>query len=186
MNLTRDFYLPKSQDLKPVDCSGADAAVYTYSVLDKPYAIGFHGKAAKPDFHNRFSNEDQRSQHIARYIEGRRARAKMMTERKAEQSTNHTLKVGDILVSSWGYDQTNIDFYQVIRVVSPKSVEICAIEAKSGPEDGFMTAHCVANKDAFKGKAMIKRANHTNSVRIASYAHASPWNGKAERYSWYA
>jgi hypothetical protein len=42
---------------------------------------------------------------------------------------------------------------------------IRAICAESGPEDGFMTAHCKAKKDAFKGKPMIKRANHTNSVK---------------------
>jgi len=27
-----------------------------------------------------------------------------------------TPKVGDILYSSWGYDQTNIDFYKVVKV----------------------------------------------------------------------
>ena len=26
-----------------------------------------------------------------------------------------TLEVGDILVSSWGYDQTNIDYYKIVR-----------------------------------------------------------------------
>lgn len=27
-----------------------------------------------------------------------------------------TPKIGDILYSSWGYDQTNIDFYKVVKV----------------------------------------------------------------------
>lgn len=186
LKLSREFYMPKSDSLTQVNSEGTDAAVFTYSDYNKLFAIGFHGKASKPDFHNSFRSEEQRSQHIARYIEGRKLTADYRAKCKAERSTDHTLKVGDILVSSWGYDQTNIDFYQVIRVVSSKSVEIRAICAESGPQDGFMTAHCKAKKDAFKGKPMIKRANHTNSVKIASYASASPWDGKAERYSWYA
>ena len=38
-------------------------------------------------------------------------------------------KVGDILYSSWGYDQTNIDFYKVVRV-SESSVWIQQIGKK--------------------------------------------------------
>ena len=41
----------------------------------------------------------------------------------------HDLKVGDILYSSWGYDQTNIDFYQV-TAVGVHSVKIREIEQK--------------------------------------------------------
>jgi hypothetical protein len=62
--------------------------------------------------------------------------------RKAERSKPHNLKVGNILVSSWGYDQTNAGCYEVARVVSTKSVEIQKIAKHSGGEDGFMTAEC--------------------------------------------
>ena len=33
----------------------------------------------------------------------------------------HDIKVGDIFSAGWGYDQTNIDFYEIVRV-SEKSV----------------------------------------------------------------
>ena len=37
-------------------------------------------------------------------------------------------QVGDILVSSWGYDQTNIDFYRVVGLTaSGKSVRIMPV-----------------------------------------------------------
>lgn len=35
----------------------------------------------------------------------------------------HGVKVGDFFVSSWGYDQTNIDFYKVVAV-TPKGVKV--------------------------------------------------------------
>jgi len=182
----REFYLPKSQTLTPVDCAGTDAAIWTYETAGVPYAIGFHGKAAKPDFHHRFRSTERRAEHIAGYLEGRKQRAAAMAEQKTKRQAPHTLKIGDVLVCSWGYDQTNIDYYQVTRVPGAQTVEIRKIAAKSGPEEGFMTAYCTADRDNFVGEPMIKRANSSNCVRIASYACASPWDGRRDRYSWYA
>ncbi len=39
------------------------------------------------------------------------------------------VKVGDIFVESWGYDQTNVDFYQVTKTMK-KMVEIKPIWGK--------------------------------------------------------
>lgn len=36
------------------------------------------------------------------------------------------IEVGDVFVSTWGYDQTNVDFYEVVAV-TPKSVKILSI-----------------------------------------------------------
>ncbi len=39
-------------------------------------------------------------------------------------------QVGDILYTSWGYDQTNVDFYQVVAVSTSKaSVKLAAIHS---------------------------------------------------------
>lgn len=40
-----------------------------------------------------------------------------------------TANVGDIMYTSWGYDQTNVDFYQVVRVRG-RSVYVCEIGAR--------------------------------------------------------
>lgn len=185
---TRDCYIPKGS--RPVDCAGTDASVYVYEAERQGktvlLAIAFHGKAAKPDWHFSFRTEEQRDKRVAEYLEGRKGRAQMMAELKAKRQAPHTLKIGDILYTSWGYDQTNIDFYQVTRVPGPMTVEIRKIAAKSGPEQGFMTAECTAEPNHFVGEPMLKRANSTNSVYIASYASASLWDGKSKRYSWYA
>jgi len=186
MMMPRESYYPRDGSARPVDCGGTDASVFVYEKADKVYAIAFHGKATKPDWHHSFRKEADREEYIAKFIAGRKAHAEYMTKRKAEKEKPHTLKVGDILSSSWGYDQTNIDYYQVTRVPGPMSVEITRIAADSGPEVGFMTAYCKAAPGKFIGKPMIKRANSTNCVRIASYASASPWDGKEDRYSWYA
>ena len=35
---------------------------------------------------------------------------------------NGTVSVGDVFVSSWGYEQTNVNFYQVISVHGKKKL----------------------------------------------------------------
>lgn len=186
MNMPRDFYLPKCDHLQPVDCTETDAAIYTYEIAGGTYSIGFVGKAAKPAFHYRHHTEAKRSEYIAGFIAGRKDAAEAKAKRQAERKAPHTLKVGDILVSSWGYDQTNIDYYQVTRVPGANTVEIREIGCDSTPEQGFMTASKTAKPNAFIGEPMLKRVSAGNSVRIASYAHAHLWDGKADRYSWYA
>ncbi|MBF5824150.1 hypothetical protein HQI67_00200 [Escherichia coli] len=53
---------------------------------------------------------------------------------------NGTVCVGDIFVSSWGYEQTNVNFYQVISVHGKKTVtvrEICASVHFTGNMMGY-------------------------------------------------
>ena len=95
---------------------------------------------------------------------------------EATEPPSHAYKVGDILVSSWGYDQTNATFYRVMKITS-KSVRIQKIEgeyvsygssAKKIPKTPYKTT----------GKLMTKRATRPDSIKISSYEYARPWNGK--------
>lgn len=101
-------------------------------------------------------------------------------------------KVGDILVCSWGYDQTNVDFYKVLSLSpSGKSVSIQRINSII-KEDGFMCGksvpavpHTVSN---YRGEIMTKRAKIMQDgycVNISNYSTAFLWDGKPEYVSWY-
>jgi hypothetical protein len=68
----------------------------------------------------------------------------------------HPFKVGDILYDSWGFEQTNIDFYQVVDV-KDKTIKITPIEKKSDSAKGSHTAYVQPVKNAFKGKPMTKK-----------------------------
>ena len=49
----------------------------------------------------------------------------MMETETVERTRTSGPAVGDVLVSSWGYDQTNVDFYRVVGLTaSGKSVRI--------------------------------------------------------------
>ena len=111
--------------------------------------------------------------------------------------TKVTPKVGDILYSSWGYDQTNIDFYAV-RKVSDSSVWIQKIQSKVVAITGWAHQDVMpvdssqyevrdyeAGPEVYITKTYpIKRKKIQPStfsgygVSINSYASAFLWDGK--------
>jgi len=99
----------------------------------------------------------------------------------------NSVKINDIFYSSWGYDQTNIDFYQVIEVL-PNSVKVVSI-GEDRTYTGPMQGNCVPNLSAKGTKVITKRLNFYNnkpSFKIASYASAYPWNGQPMNFTEWA
>lgn len=91
----------------------------------------------------------------------------------------NTLKAGDVLYTSWGYDQTNINFYQVVRTVGKYSVEL--IEIMSEIDHSNTGAdYVVARKDIYRLDAQPRthRVKNGDHVKIKSYATAYLWDGK--------
>jgi hypothetical protein len=97
------------------------------------------------------------------------------------------VKVNDIFYSSWGYDQTNIDFYQVIDVL-PNSVKVVKI-GEDRTYTGPMQGNCVPNLNHRSDKILTKRIkvyNNNVSFKIASYASAYPWTGQPMNFTEWA
>jgi len=111
----RAAYLPKDARCILEHTNGS--ACYAYERAGALYAIGFYGTAAKSSFHHRYRTEDARNLAIWNFRESVEQsvarRSKAQADRKAAVCT---LKVGDIVNTSWGYDQTNVDFFVVTRV----------------------------------------------------------------------
>ena len=136
------------------------------------YMIGFSGKRVKPDFHFSFRSTDYADRYQETWHKGLVSRATDKAERKAERAAKlaqpHPLAVGDVLVSSWGYEQTNYDYYQVTRLVGKQSVEIRQL-GRQAAETGFLQGDCVPVKGLFKGEPMVKRINENGSVKVRSW-----------------
>lgn len=101
-----------------------------------------------------------------------RALSAMAPERKP--------KVGDILTSSWGYDQTNIDYYEVVKVTS-SSVYVRELDKRASERreyDDLMVPVPGSNKD---GPTKLKRyrlsADYGYGVNMSSYEYAHLWDG---------
>jgi hypothetical protein len=106
----------------------------------------------------------------------------------ARAAFRHTLKTGDILHSAWGREQTNCDYYQVVALIGERMVEIRPIVAISveGSDTGGMSDMRRPGRDQFTGPPLRKRVGERNIIRMESYAHALPWDGRSNYCSWYA
>lgn len=49
-------------------------------------------------------------------------------------TTTHTFQVGDVLVAGWGYDQTNIDYYEIVKT-TPKFVTVQQLHTERVEDD---------------------------------------------------
>lgn len=100
-------------------------------------------------------------------------KAKRMQERK---DYKHDYVVGDILYSSWGYDQTNVNFYQVIAVVG-KQVTLREVASKTVRSDRS-AEYVAAMPDRFVGPPIKKMVQQGGMVNIDSSQRAYKWDGK--------
>lgn len=141
-------------------------------------------------------------------IDGKPAKA----AKPAEKVNKFGVKVGDIFHASWGYDQTNNDFFQVVALVGEQSVRVrevnpvCMKSEATGPmaEDRvFKTntngellppAHfSVFIKDQEKGdikriKSYAADGKSNPQFNLSSYADAYKCTGDTIKVyeSWYA
>tara|TARA_R110000764_G_scaffold9008_2_gene29480 strand:+ start:1576 stop:1917 length:342 start_codon:yes stop_codon:yes gene_type:complete len=98
--------------------------------------------------------------------------------------TNKTVKVGTILYSSWGYDQTNIDYYMITKIVGKTFVEIQHIESKL--DESKSTAYCdavipykVLNPAARTMRKKVRVDSYGDvSLRLNTYSNAWLWDGQ--------
>lgn len=175
MRLTREFYRPSaSVNASMHEIDGVPGSeVYRYkNGNDQPVAMVFGGKRAKPDFYFRFPSVERREEKINEWIENQKSRAASAKARRAENNGGHSLKVGDVLHASWGYDQTNADFYQVVEVPSKCFVIVREVGYKTVEDNGPAT-RVVPIKDAFKTEPKRYKSGPDNSISVASYASAS-------------
>lgn len=185
LTLDRQFYIPKGAT-KVAD-KRSDAVAYLYTnAAGTLCAVGFHGKAQKPDWRYAFRSAKERENTVRNHFERWQRVAASRAERRATRSKPHKLQVGHMLVSSWGYEQTNVDFYQVTRVISATMVEIRAIGSTTVKEDSWASGKCVPCPDAFKGEPMRRRVSDGDRVRITDNQSARLWDGRPMSWtSWH-
>ena len=87
---------------------------------------------------------------------------------RSSEEFRRSLRVGDILYSSWGWEQTNIDFYQVIAIRG-SAVDLRQLDQRT-TEDSYMCGTTVPLPDVFKGKTHTHRQQGCKSSSYKIYA----------------
>lgn len=171
---------------------GSEVYIFTApAVPDKPtkhFLLSFSGTAGRRSDHYSYrvlGDAHARADSFMRVRTGWSDRK--MTARAERTGFKTSLVVGSVLVNSWGYDQTNIDYFQVVEVSdSGRSVTIRAIGARS-QEDGFMQGTCWPLADHFIGAPIVKRVGPGDRVKIHSWGSwARVWTPGLNRWTAYA
>jgi hypothetical protein len=181
---TRDFYLPSigTKLELPTGLTETDCVVYTYLTKDKLCAIGFKGKSIKPSFRYSFKTIQQRNDHIVDFYLSV-YKEKQAKEKRKKENNDVKYNVGNILYESWGYDQTNVNFYQVIEVKGT-FITIREIKSKIFEQKSYDSGTVVPVKDKFIGEPLKRKAG--NYVKIKSYSSAALYDGSPKYFSSYA
>lgn len=115
----------------------------------------------KPEFYYRFKNYEN----MIEYLEGFIMNLEKIQERKenekkmkksASAEFNHGFVEGQILYESWGYEQTNIKYYQIIGFKG-KSAILQRIQKKIAQETSWASAMVEPCRNSFIGEPFIKR-----------------------------
>ena len=99
---------------------------------------------------------------------------------------SHALTAGSILVSSWGYEQTNVDFYMVTRTTKT-SVYIRKIRSvvtvSGGPSDSAVPCpdRTIYNDSAEPKRKKVQTYSDRPYVSLCTYASAYLWDGTPQR-----
>lgn len=137
---------------------------------------------------------------------------KTESKTKKEKLNKYGVKVGDIFYSSWGYEQTNINFFQVVEIVGECSVRVREIYPDINEEKAMSSMSrdisfnitneilpacrtSVFIKDQEKGD--LKRikpgyykdeqeAKENCYFDLSSFANAYKYHGEELYESWYA
>lgn len=162
---TRDAYIRKDyQEILRDDALG----VLVLADASGDVVQAFGGRRQEPDFHKRFRNKERADFYVDAWYKGIQQSELAKVERRAAlRDAPNTLQLGDILKTTWGYEQTNVDYYQVTAVFG-KSVEVREIDAKVVKTTGDMSGQCVPVPDQFIGLAMRKRVDARGAVKFPS------------------
>lgn len=140
------------------------SCVYKYTDRnDRPCFVGYKGRSRKPTVNYYYSSIDARDIGAEKWM-------KVWADRKEEESKKQAeprgVEVGDVFKSSWGYDQTNIDYYIVTALVGSHSVRLAELGQLKTHDDTHYGS-CAPDVTRVVGESFVRRVK-SQRVRITS------------------
>ena len=103
-------------------------------------------------------------------------------EMKAENLTKFQL--GDVLYYSWGFDQTQVEFFQITKRTGA-TIEARPIESEITKDDGLaMTGKATPTKGKFIGSRTITKRIGAFGAKM-DHGYLRPLESESKQVSWY-
>lgn len=124
-------------------------------------------------------------------------------EVKTEAQNELGVKVGDIFEMSWGYEQTNVDFFRVKELRGKTQVVLQEVYLAMVEEDAVSgmsanrkydvnnykvaesSVHIKDNEAGAIKRVKLSKYNGKPTINMASYANATLYKGETVYESWY-
>lgn len=153
----------------------------------------YHGKRTAPTAHKHFNEFHELVMFVDGMIKGQFDRNEEKYNQKKQKAllaaqARQTVQVGDLYFTSWGYDQTNVEFFQVVDRPTPAKATIRQI-GKISEDAGYMCANVWPKVNDFIGPEKTCLIDHNANIRNAgNYEHAAypTAEGKSHYSSWYS
>lgn len=156
---------------------------YGITVREKFYLglIIFIGSSSRPAVQTRFTLESDRSNEVTRVITQKRLNDRNK-EKIAFDKKNFIPEsvAGDIFVYSWGYDQTQVEFFKLLSVKS-KTGTFIRIGHNDVPDRIFSDySYVVPDEQITFGAEIKKRISKHGDTEMFSFENGScrKWDGK--------
>ncbi|MDY7730080.1 MULTISPECIES: hypothetical protein [Acinetobacter] len=136
----------------------------------------YRAKAKKPFINTHYRTIERLKQAVGESIQSCNARYEQKLQNKEKTAERlkkfrEELQVGDVLSTCWGYEQTNVEFYQVVS----KKGAFCEVReiAKRSHDTAFMQSEVSPKQNEFIGEP-IKKKILDGYIMITSYIRATP------------
>lgn len=165
-----------------------DIVIINYS--DPKYfclAIWEYKKEIRPSYHYAFKTEAERNTFEAeRKKQEDRKQADNQRRMNEYDEKKKGFQVGSILYCSWGYEQTNIDWYIILERKNDY-ILIQEIGTKKTYDNNYNDrGSCLPNPEIKIGDSFKKKITKYASVELASYKYCTLWDGQSKSWSSYA
>lgn len=171
-----------------------EAAVCHYTEVPQPIAIMLT-KTGKKVFYNRFHTVAAMMARIEAsfaYLKDKAdTKAKYLAEKRANRIAYDAatdFKVGDIVVNTWGYDQTQADFFKV-QSLTKGFLTMVAVATKiteSSPMSMCGTSMPVIENETGKPERHSVYKSGVQTYIRFKYGCGQKWDGRPVQCSWYA
>ena len=165
--------------------------VVTYNTVvrgeQKPALACFLGNSAKP-LHNCYFSSEERRQEIINFFKKQVSdRVNHREKRRREKKEFKTsCKIGDIFVCSWGYEQTNVDYYKLVELRGNVGTFIEIGQTKVAGSDGVDSCDVMPDPCNEIGEKFKKTIQLGERFSLSSFEYCKLWNGEKNYCSWYA
>ena len=124
-----------------------------------------------------------------------RKRKESEKRRSREREASASVSVGDVFVTSWGYEQTNVNYFEVVEKHG-QFVTVRPIVSRTVEDTGYMQrtveavpgcylGKCALINDEQSARYKVKGTKNNPRIDLTSFASAYIWNGKPNRETSY-